>query len=167
MSPFLLWKKVLPTFIIAITTASSSATFSDNIRTCVEELNISKRLANFGVPFGQILYKPGVSVLFWFAAVSAASAAKVETSATWIVTALLVCIILSAAAPPVPGGMSASFTILFIQLGLATTDLAIILSITSVLDFLITAVNIFTGQCILAVTSREIEQKTQSIPHRL
>jgi Na+/H+-dicarboxylate symporter len=157
MSPIGLWRKALPTFIIAITTASSSATFSDNIRICVEELGISKRLANFGVPFGQILYKPGVSVLFWFAAISAASSVGAETSVTWIVTALIVCIILSAAAPPVPGGMSASFTILFIQLGLATEDLAIILSITSILDFLITGVNIFTGQCLLAITSRELE----------
>lgn len=162
MSPIVLWKKVLPTFMIAVTTASSSASFSENIRTCVEELSISRRMANFGVPFGQILYKPGASVLFWFAAISSAASSGAETSVTWIVTALIVCIILSAAAPPVPGGMSASFTILFIQLGLPTTNLAIILSITSILDFLITGVNIFSGQCILAITSRELEKRNQT-----
>ena len=56
MSPFDLWKRTFSTFIIALSTASSSAAFADNKRTCTEELGISQRLANFGVPFGQLLY---------------------------------------------------------------------------------------------------------------
>lgn len=157
ISPFEFWKKTLSTFIIAITTASSSAAFADNIKTCTEKLGVSQRLANFGVPFGQILYKPGVSVLFWFAAVSVAESSGVEVSVVWFVTAVAVCIILSAAAPPVPGGMTASFTVLFSQLGLPAADLAVILSLTSILDFVVTATNIYTGQCVLAITSKRVE----------
>jgi Na+/H+-dicarboxylate symporter len=158
MSPLDLWKKTLSTFIIAISTASSSAAFADNIRTCTDKLGVSPRLANFGVPFGQILYKPGVSVLFWFAAVSVAESSGVEVSVAWYVTAAVICIILSAAAPPVPGGMTASFTILFVQLALPVSNLAVVLSITSILDFLVTATNLFTGQCVLAITSQSIEK---------
>ena len=154
MSPFDLWKRTLSSFAIAITTASSSAVFADNIKTCTEKLGISKRLADFGVPFGQILYKPGVSVLFWFAAVSVAESEGVEVSLVWFVTAAVICIILSAAAPPVPGGMTASFTILFSQLSLPATNIAIILSLTSILDFVVTATNIFTGQCVLSIAAK-------------
>lgn len=158
ISPPDLWKRTLSTFIISITTASSSAAFADNIKTCTDKLGVSPRLANFGVPFGQILYKPGVAVLFWFAAVSVAESGGVEVSAVWLVTAIAVCTVLSAAAPPVPGGMTASFTILFAQLGLPVSDLAIILSLTSILDFVVTATNIYSGQCLLAVTSKGLEK---------
>ena len=114
-------------------------------------------LANFGVPFGQILYKPGVSVLFLFAAMGVAINENAQINIVWIITAILVCVILSAAAPPVPGGMSASFTILFSQLGLPLEKLAVIISLTAVLDFIVTATNIFSEQCILAIVNREID----------
>ena len=159
ISPAKLWKATLSTFVIAITTASSSAAFSDNLHTCTDKLGVSDRLANFGVPFGQILYKPGVAVLFWFSAVSTAESEHIDASMTWIVTALFMCIVLSAAAPPVPGGMSASFTILFAQLGLPEASIAVILSLTSILDFLVTGTNIFSGQCLLKVTSGSYETR--------
>lgn len=158
-TPAKLWKSTLSTFVIAVTTASSSAAFSDNLNTCIKKLDISTRLANFGVPFTQILYKPGVAVLFWFASVSTAESEHIEASLTWIVTALFMCIVLSAAAPPVPGGMSASFTILFAQLGLPAASIAVILSLTSILDFLVTGTNIFSGQCLLKITSQGFDRQ--------
>ena len=156
MAPHELWKKTASTFAIAITTASSSAAFSDNVNTCINKLGVSRKIANFGVPFGQILYKPAVSILFLCAALSAAEDGLPEVSVTWMVTALLMSIVLSAAAPPVPGGMSASFAILFAQLGLGPATLAVILSLTSILDFPVTAANIFSSQCVLAITAKEL-----------
>ena len=79
--------------------------------------------------------------------------------------AVAVSIILSVASPPVPGGMTASFTILFAQLGLPASDLAVILSLTSILDFAITATDVFIQQCVLAITARSIE-KTQAAEER-
>ena len=157
MSPIDLWKRTLSTFLISITTASSAAAFSDNLQTCIDKLGVSKKIANFGVPFGQILYKPAVPILFWYAAVSVAEKNGVELSVTWIVTALMMVIVLSAAAPPVPGGMSASFAILFAQLDLPMENLAVILSLTSVLDFVVTAVNVFSVQNVLAVSATEMD----------
>ena len=119
---------------------------------------MGQRLVNFGVPFGQILYKPGAAVLFWFAAICVAESSCIGTSTVWFVNAAMICIILSVAAPPVPGGMTASFTILFTQLALPVSDLAVILSLTSILDFAVTAANIYSGQCVLALTSRSIEK---------
>lgn len=159
LSPAKLWKAALSTFIIAITTASSSAAFSDNLQTCIDKLGVNKRLANFGVPFGQILYKPGVAVLFWFSAICTAESEHTDASVTWIITALFMCIVLSAAAPPVPGGMSASFMILFAQLGLPEASIAVILSLTTILDFIVTATNIFSGQCLLKITSESYWDK--------
>ncbi len=158
MSPHELWKKTFSTFIIALTTASSSAAFADNKRTCTEKLGISQRLVNIGVPFGQLLYPPGSSVLFWFAAVSVAESNGLEVSAVWYITAVLISLILSIASPPVAGGMTACFAILFAQLGLPISDLAVIVSLTSILDFVATATSVHGGQCILAITARSIER---------
>ena len=115
-------------------------------------------MANFGIPFGQLLYNPGASVLFWFAAVSVAESSGTEVSAVWLVTAVFISVILSIASPPVPGGLTASFTILFTQLALPASDLAVILSLTSILDFVSTAANVFTGQCMLAIASKSTER---------
>ena len=156
MTPLELWKRTLSTFAIAITTASSAAAFSDNINTCMNKLGVGMKLAKFGVPFGQILYKPAVSILFWFAALSVAVQDHIQITVVWMVVAIVMCIVLSAAAPPVPGGMCASFSILFIQLGLPTDRLGVILSLSAILDFIITASNIFSGQCILAIVANEI-----------
>jgi Na+/H+-dicarboxylate symporter len=47
INPAKLWKATLPTFIIAVTTASSSAAFAENLNTCINKLDVNKRLANF------------------------------------------------------------------------------------------------------------------------
>ena len=158
MTPVEWWKKTFPTFLIALTTASASAAFAENKKTCLKQLDISPRLTNIGIPFGQLLYPPGSAVLFWFAAVSVAESNGLEVSAVWYIIAVAISVILSLASPPVPGGMTASFAVLFAQLGLPTSDLAVILSLTSILDFAATATNVNGGQCILAVAARSIEK---------
>lgn len=162
IAPSSLCKKTLSTFIISITTASSAAAFTDNINTCTEKLGISKKLVNFGIPLGQILYKPGVAILFWCAALSVAEVEKIECSVTWFIMAMIVCILLSVATPPVPGGMSASFAVLFAQLGLPGTSLSIILSMTVVLDYIVTATNTFTEQCVLLTTAQKLNMLHKS-----
>ena len=56
ISPIELWQKSFSTFLIGLTTASSSAAFADNLKVCTEKHHILPELANFAVPFGQILY---------------------------------------------------------------------------------------------------------------
>ena len=156
LPPVALWKKTLSTFVIAVTTASSSAAFSDNLSTCIGKLGISKKLANFGVPFGQILYKPGVCAVYWFAVITEAESRGVEVSAAWLITALFMCIVLSAATPTIPGGTTASFGILFAQLGLPVDNLGVILALNIILDFYHTATNLFSSQCILLTAATKL-----------
>ena len=154
ISPAALCRKTFSTFLIGLTTASSSAAFADNLKVCTEKLGISPKLANFAVPFGQILYKPGTAVMYWFAAVSVAETSGLTVSAAWAVTALVISIVLSAATPPIPGGTTASFSILFAQLGLPAESLAIILALNVIQEFFRTATNLFAGQCVVLTASR-------------
>lgn len=163
MSPLTLWKKVFSTFIISITTASSAAGFQDNVNTCINKLGISKKLTYFGLPFGIVMYKPDVSLLFLFGATCMAEKYGITVSTAWIVTAILICVVLSTATPPIPGGISASFAILFSQLGLPTNELAVILSLTTILDFVATAIGMFVIQCVLLITSKEVKISNDEI----
>lgn len=140
--------------MIGLTTASSSAAFADNLMSCTVKHCISPKLANFAVPFGQILYKPATAIMYWFAAVSAAERNNFAVSVPWIITVLVTCIVLSSATPPVPGGTTASSSILFTQPGLPTESLAIILALNVIQEFVRTATNLFGGQCVLLDASR-------------
>ena len=155
ISPIELWRKSLSTFLIGLTTASSSAAFADNLKVCTEKHRISPELANFAVPFGQILYKPATALMYWFTAVCVAEQSGITVSVTWIVMVFVICIVLSVATPPVPGGTTASYSILFVQLGLPMDSLPIILTLNVILDFFRTAVNLFAGQCVLIGVSRK------------
>jgi len=149
ISPVTLWKKALPTFMIGLSTASSSAAFASNLSTATEKYGISEKLANFGTPVGQILYKPGVAAVFLCSAVSVAKQYDIMVSSTWFISAAIMCILLSIATPTIPGGTAASFSVLFIQLGLPKEQMAMILALNTILDFFHTATNLFGDQCVL------------------
>ena len=71
--------------------------------------------------------------------------------------AAVIIILMSEATPPMPGGATVTFTILFSQLGLPASNLAIILVPASILDFVGTASNVFPQQCVLAILAKNIE----------
>lgn len=64
--PMDLWKKAISTFVIGLTTASSTAALADDLKTCTEGYGVSPKLANFAVPLGQIIFKPGNAVMYFF-----------------------------------------------------------------------------------------------------
>lgn len=65
VKPGVLIKKLLPTFLIALSTSSSSAAFGTNIESC-KALGIDKKLINFGVSIGQIIFMPAGAIQFFY-----------------------------------------------------------------------------------------------------
>lgn len=126
ISPVLLIKKLMPSFLIALTTASSAAMFSTNMQTCEKKLGISTRLVNFGVPLGTAFSRPRHAAIF---------------VCVCMFMAILICGLLALAVPPVPGGGIACYSILFLQLGIPVEPLGIAIVLEILLDFLSTALN--------------------------
>lgn len=155
-SPGVLLKKALNTLIICLTTASSAAVFGTSVETCRERYGIKDKFVNFGVPFSQVIYKPSVALLYATSAICAAEFYGITVSAAWIVIALLVSVILAFATPPVPGGATASFAILFSQLKIPSEAIAITLAVSIILDFFETTVDIFGGQCMLILGAKNL-----------
>lgn len=147
VSPLLLIKKMFPTFIIAITTASSTAALATNMEDCEKRLGIHKKLVDFAVPLGQIVFKPGAMTAFWATALHTAFVYEVPITPAWLLTALLMVYILGASTPPIAGGLILSFNIFFTQLGIPLEALGIAAALNSVLTFFCTAVNLACFQC--------------------
>lgn len=140
--PALLVRKLLPTFLVGLSTSSSSAAFSINLETCVKELGIPQKVANFAIPLGQVLYKPDCVLCFMVIALCMAEYYCVDMTVMWLVTAVLTAVLLAMATPPVPGGMLSVFTVMFAQLGIPGEAVALAIAVNSILDFVMTAASL-------------------------
>jgi Na+/H+-dicarboxylate symporter len=141
VSPLLILRKNLPAALIGLTTASSSAAYSQNTRTCRNELGISKSVTSIGVSLGQTIFKPGVCLDFFLLGVFCAEFYNVPLSLDKLISYTLFCYILSIAAPPVPGGGLTCFALLSAQLGLPEEAVALMCTLGIIPDFLVTSLN--------------------------
>lgn len=150
-------KKLLPTFLVAVTTASSAAAFSVNIDTCKNKLGVSAQLTDFSVPLGQVLYMPAGAIAFLLSALCIAEIYGVSMTPQWLIVAVLISGILAIATPPIPGGALSCYTVLFLQLGIPAPGIALAISIDLVMDFLLTACNLFCLQSELTLLSGDMD----------
>ncbi len=163
VSPLLVLQKNLPAALIGLTTASSSAAYSENIRTCRRELGISETVANIGVSLGQTVFKPGVYLDFFLLGVFCAEFYSVPISPGKLISFALFCYILSIAAPPVPGGGLTCFALLTAQLGLPGDAVALMCTLDIIPDFLVTSLNMCVLQQALLLIDGSLGSLDRSV----
>lgn len=146
ISPVLLFKKAWPTFIITLSTASSAASFSTNLRDANKKLGIDKHLVDFGIPLGQVLFMPGFVSLVFGMALGLADSVGIEITLPWIVMGCFTALLVSFAIPPVPGGAMMGLTVMFAQMGIPIEVMGIALAINAITDFPCTACNVSIWQ---------------------
>lgn len=149
----LLLRKLLPTYLIALSTASSSAALSTNLETCEKRLGISEHVAGFAVPLGQVLFKTGGAVGFFVLALGLAEFYGVAMPLSWVVTGVLVSGLLAIAAPPIPGGSLTCYTVLLTQLGIPEEAVGLAVAANVLLDFFMTSCGISCLQSELILAS--------------
>ena len=153
-----LLRKVAPTFLIGLSTASSAAAYSTNVECCEKQLGIDRQIINFGIPLGQVVFMPGAAVIFLSAGLCMAEVYGVAISPAWLVSALLITVVLAVAAPPVPGGGLTCYTMLFLQLNIPSEAVAITLALNVILEFFGTAVNLFCLQAELVELAGSLDR---------
>lgn len=149
-------KKMMPTFLIAVTTASSAAAFDTNMETCEKELGIPAKISNFAVPLGQVIFMPIGAIEFMINAMFMAGIYGVDITLPWMFICIIVCGLLSIATPPIPGGALTCFTVLFAQLGIPAEAIALSMAADVLLDFLITASDLCCLQAELTLTTEKL-----------
>lgn len=156
VKPAILIKKMLPTYIIAISTASSSAAFGTNLESC-EEMGVDKKLINFGISLGQVIYMPVSAINFFVASLCIGQSLGTQITLIWIIISMITSTILAMAAPPIPGGALSCYTILFTQLGIPSAGIALVISIDVLMDAFITAGNLAYLQTQLVLSAKKLD----------
>ena len=150
---FTLLRKELPAYLVALTTASSSAALTTNLETCERLLGISSRITGFAVPLGQVVFKAGGAAGFFVLGVCLAEIYGVAMPLPWVVTAVLVAGLVAIAAPPIPGGYLSGYTVLLAQLGIPSEAIALAIAGNVVLDFFMTSCGVSCMQSELVLAS--------------
>ncbi|MBE6997690.1 MAG: dicarboxylate/amino acid:cation symporter [Ruminococcaceae bacterium] len=143
VSPLLLAKKGLPTFLVALATASSAASFSSNMTVSEKKYGIAPSLCSFGIPLGMVLHAPISALYFVVTVFYFAGEYGVACSVGWVAVAVFVSAVMAIAMPPIPGGAAVAYSILFAQMGIPAEAVAVALTVDLVTDFYITAFDMF------------------------
>ena len=149
VSPMLLFKKALPTFVIALTTASSVAAFANNTNDATKKLGINKKLTEFAIPLGQVLFMPDILITLFGMEVTFAESCGITITVPWLIIAAITNLLVAFAVPPVPGGMVMALTVVFTQLGIPMEMMAIALAFNTITDFPGTGINVSGWQLTL------------------
>lgn len=166
ISPVLLMKKMLPTFLIGLTTASSVAAFSTEIDTCTKRFGIDERIAIFGVPLGNVLYKPGLAIYYMLLGLFMSEIYNIPITAVVLIILAIMSTLLAIATPPVPGGALTCYTVLFVQLGIPLEALTIAVALDVVADFIITSADLAYFQIELIEITDQLCMLDKKILHK-
>ncbi len=148
-------RKVFSTFLIGIVTASSVALNGEQFDCLTTKFGINRRFAEFGQPMGSVVFMPSTAVNFLICAVYMAYYYKIQVSALWLVIAILLCAFVAVATPPVPGGAIAAYSVIFTQLGIPASGVAVMISMDIFFDFLDTAFDsVFLELAMIRVASK-------------
>lgn len=140
--PRLLLGKVFPPFLVALTTASSMASYTLASETSRRKLGIAPRLFDFSFPIAVVTFMPAAVVTFTVMAYCFAESYGVLVSPAWYIMAALLAVVLSIACPPVPGAMVTCYGMLLAQLGIPDEALALAVTLNVVLDFIMTGTDV-------------------------
>ena len=85
---------------------------------------------------------PGVTIVFVAICLCMAENFGAAITPAWLLTMIVVTGLLSLAMPPIPGGALTCYTVMFTQLGIPDEALALAVAVTSMIDFIATAINL-------------------------
>ncbi len=139
ISPIRAVKKLGSSFLIAVSTASSAAAFPAMMDCCRKKLGIDEKLMNFALPFGSVVFMPHAVALFLVVPLFISQLYGVELTVGSLILCLINAVVLSVAAPPIPGGAVSCFTLMFLQIGIPLEGISLAIAALAVLDFTSTA----------------------------
>ena len=134
-------KKLWPSALIALRTASVEAAYGDSVICCERRLGISKTVTSYGLPLGLVIYMPAGSIATMVFTMYAAKAYGIVISAVWCVMAATLIVTLLMASPPVLGCGVLAYATIFRQLGIPSDALTIALLADVLFGFVTAAAN--------------------------
>jgi len=147
-------KGILPAQLVAFSTSSSAATLPVTLKQVVNELKVSKPIANFVLPVGVTINMDGTSCYQAIAAVFIAQVFGIELTLTQQLIIVLTATLASIGSPGIPSGGIVMLIIVLNSVGLPVEGLALILGVDRPLDMLRTVVNITGDSTVSSIVAR-------------
>jgi len=142
ITPVTLFKKSMRPLFVAFSTSSSSATLPVTMKTCEEELDISRGVTSFVLPLGATMNMDGTALFEAVAAVFLAYIYGIDLSMIAIITVFFMTMIASIGAPGMPSASMAGMQIILLAVGIPLEAIGLLLVIERPLDAIRTAVNV-------------------------
>lgn len=135
----LLFKKMFPALIISFSTSSFVASYSQTYEIFTKRYGIDKKLADIGIPMGQIMLTPEDISCFACVALCMAEVYNIAITPGWLISLVIISIFLAIGAPPIAGTYFSCMGILFAQLGIPMEAIAIFAALDPILDRITTS----------------------------
>jgi Na+/H+-dicarboxylate symporter len=147
-------KAILPAQLVAFTTSSSAATLPVTMKQVIQELGVSKPIANFVLPVGVTINMDGTSCYQAIAAVFIAQVFGIDLTLLQQLTIVLTATLASIGSPGIPSGSIVMLIIVLNSVGLPVEGLALILGVDRPLDMLRTVANITGDSSVASIVAR-------------
>jgi Na+/H+-dicarboxylate symporter len=147
--------------LLALSTASSSATLPVTMKTCEEEFGVSKGVSGFVFPLGATMNMDGTALFEGIAAVFLAHLYGIELSQVAMFSIFFMAMLSSIGAPGMPSGSMSGMQMVMLAAGIPLEAIGVLLVVERPLDTFRTAVNV-EGDMIGAIVTEKFLAKSQA-----
>ena len=147
LNPVRFFKKFLPVFGFAFSTATSNATIPLSIETLEDKMGVSRRISSFTIPLGATINMDGTSIMQGVAVVFTSQAYGIHLGLNGYLTVIATATLASIGTAGVPSVGLITLSMVFQSVGLPIEAIALIMGIDRILDMIRTAVNV-TGDAV-------------------
>lgn len=150
LNPFIFYKKLVTTQLMAFSTSSSKATLTTAMRELQTKLGVSEQSTQFLLPLGACINMDGTAIYLGICALFFAQFFGVELHAPDYAVLLLTCTLGSIGAAGIPSGSIIFMGMVLHSVGLPIEGIGLLLGVDRVLDMVRTTINI-TGDCAITL----------------
>ncbi|WP_026836110.1 dicarboxylate/amino acid:cation symporter [Eubacterium xylanophilum] len=141
LNPIKFFKNARDGMIASFTLSSSAAAMPHNMRVCTEKMGIAAKISNFSIPLGATVNMDGSCVSMVIISIFLAGIYNIEMTPAALGSLFFTVIVLSFAAPGVPGGSLVGLGVVLSSLNVPLEAMAIPMAIYSILDMFSTMSN--------------------------
>ena len=162
IKPLTFYNSIKPIIFFAFSTSSSNATMPVTLKTVIENLGVSRKIASFTVPLGATINMDGTAIMQGVATVFIANAYSINLLFVDYLMVIVTATLASIGTAGVPGVGLIMLAMVLAQVGLPTEGIALIIGVDRLLDMIRTVVNV-TGDSavstIVASSENQLESK--------
>ena len=158
VNPLKFFNKIKSLMLFAFSTSSSNATIPVTLKTVVDDIGVSRKIASFTVPLGATINMDGTAIMQGVATVFIANAYSIDLSFADYLMVILIATLASIGTAGVPGVGLIMLAMVLDQVGLPVEGIALIIGVDRLLDMLRTVVNVTGDSAVSTIVANSENQ---------